>query len=82
MFDYSLITDEAIGENILSLSKTIGKLKKEGEIEVPKTWITLTHPEKKDEERGSVKISMQIITQMKADSKPVGDGWDEPNEDP
>jgi hypothetical protein len=33
-------------------------MKKEGEIEIPKTWITLTHPEKKEIERGAVKISL------------------------
>lgn len=25
---------------------------------------------------------MQIFSKLKADSKPVGEAWDEPNEDP
>lgn len=48
LFDYSIISDDSIGENIISLAKTVGRLKKEGEIDIPKTWITMTHPENKD----------------------------------
>lgn len=82
VYDYSPFGDTIIGENILSLAKTMAKIQKEGEIEVAKTWINLENPEDPTEDVGKLKFSMDIVTNVKAESQPVGEAWDEPNENP
>ena len=43
-----------LGETILSLKKTMAKLTKEGQIEIPKTWVQLSNPAKDNEPAGGV----------------------------
>ena len=82
VYDYSPFGTTIIGENILSLAKTMGRIQKEGEIEIPKTWLNLENPDDPTEDVGKIKFSMDIVTNVKAESQPVGDGWEEPNENP
>ncbi len=60
----------------------MGLLSKEGRIDIPKTWLAFDSPNNKSDECGQLLISMQIIPKAEADLKPVGEGWDEPNENP
>lgn len=57
-------------------------MQKEGEINTENMWINLENPEDPTEDCGKLKFSMDIVTMMKADSQPVGEAWDEPNENP
>jgi hypothetical protein len=80
--DAGVLADEAIGESCLNLKRSVSKLLKEGRIEVPKTNITFRHPNKGDEDRGVLMFSMTILAKEDADAEPVGESWDEPNENP
>ena len=66
----------------MNLKKTLALLAKEGRIELQKQWLPFTHPNKKDEFRGDVLLQMQIIPMSEAEQNPVGEAWDEPNENP
>jgi len=48
-------------------------LQKEGRIENVVSWLPFYHPNKKNEERGRLKISMTIIPKVEADNNPVGE---------
>jgi hypothetical protein len=63
----------------LNLKKTINKAIKEEKIEVPKTYISVWHPNSPGEDRGIIMFSMTILPKDEADSDPVGESWDEPN---
>ena len=58
------------------------KIEKEETIEVPKTLVLCTHPNKPGEDRGVLMFSMTILEKEAADEDPVGDSWDEPNHSP
>ena len=73
IYDYSLFSsNESLGESILNLKKTLNKLKKEGRVEVPKTWINFSSP-MKQEYAGKCLIQMNIIPKSEADGNPVGE---------
>lgn len=74
--------DEAIGEASINLKRTISKLNKEDKISVPKSFISFVSPQFKDEERGLMMFSMDILQKDDADQDPVGEAQDEPNKDP
>ena len=80
--DAGVFVDEAIGEATLNLKNTIGKIEKEGLVEVPKTYIVCSHANKPGEERGVLMFSMTIMLKEDADADPVGESWDEPNHSP
>jgi hypothetical protein len=82
VYGNGLINNEIIGENTINLQKALGNLQKEGEIDIPNTWINLQNPEDENEDVGSLKFSMTIVSRMVAESSPVGEAWDEPNENP
>ena len=82
VYGFGVITNEIIGENTINIQKALANLLKEGEIEIPNTWINLENPEDENEDVGSLKFSMTIVSKMVADSQPVGEAWDEPNENP
>ena len=82
IFDEGVITDEAIGEASLNLKRTITKMEREGFIEIPKTYITCSNANFPGEDRGNLMFSMTILTKEDADAEPVGEAWDEPNENP
>ena len=44
--------------------------------------MTFKHPNKGEEDRGILMFSMTILPKEEADSEPVGESWDEPNENP
>lgn len=60
----------------------MNKLVKEGFIEVPKTYISFKHPNYGDADRGILMFSMTILPMEDALGEPVGESWDEPNENP
>lgn len=62
--------------------RTVNLLQKEGRLEIPKTWLSFTHPNKKDEDRGMLLVSMSILPKAEADGQPVGEAQEEPNENP
>ena len=80
--DQGVVTDEMIGESTINLKGTINKLLKEGEIEVPKTYISFSNPNKPGEDRGIMMFSMTIIPLEDALGEPVGEAQEEPNENP
>jgi hypothetical protein len=80
--DNGTFADTAIGEAVLNLKKTIMKATKEDVIEVPKTYISVWHPNKPGEDRGILMFSMTILPKEEADADPVGESWDEPNHSP
>ena len=80
--DQGFISDEMIGEATINLKRTLGKMAKEGKIEVPKTYIACTNTNMPGEERGNLMFSMTIVTMEDAIADPVGESWDEPNHDP
>ncbi len=45
-------------------------------------WVSLFHPSSKKSRKGEVEIQYSLLTARKADSRPVGEGQDEPNRDP
>ena len=47
-----------------------------------KKWVSLFHPSSKKSRKGEVEIQYALLTARKADSRPVGEGQDEPNRDP
>jgi hypothetical protein len=57
-------------------------LVKEGRIDIPKTWLSFNSPNEKHDECGQLLISMQILPKSDAELSPVGEAWDEPNENP
>ena len=80
--DNGTFADTAIGEAVLNLKKTIVKATKEDVVEVPKTYISVWHPNKPGEDRGILMFSMTILPKEDADADPVGESWDEPNHSP
>merc|ERR1712224_76875 len=46
------------------------------------TYITCWNPNKPAEEGGCLMFSMDILTKEEADADPVGESWDEPNQNP
>ena len=71
-----------IGESTINLKGTVNKLLKEGEIEVPKTYISFSNPNKPGEDCGIMMFSMTIIPLEDALGEPVGEAQEEPNENP
>jgi hypothetical protein len=51
-------------------------------VEVPKSYLNFTHPSKPGEDRGVLMFSMTILPKEDANAEPVGESWDEPNENP
>jgi hypothetical protein len=82
VFDVTTFGQQIVGENILSLQKTLIRLQREGTIEIPKTWVNLENPENPNEDCGKLKFSLDIISKQQAEGSPVGQGWEEPNENP
>ncbi|CAI2387752.1 unnamed protein product [Moneuplotes crassus] len=82
VYGFGVITNEIIGENTINIQKALQNLVKEGSIEIPNTWINLQNPEDEHEDVGSLKFSMTIVSKMMAEGNPVGEAWDEPNENP
>ncbi len=80
--DEGVIDDEIIGESSINLTRTVNKLWNEPNIEVPKTYITFKHPNMGDADRGILMFSMTILPLEEAEAEPVGESWDEPNENP
>ncbi len=80
--DAGVFVDEAIGMATINLKKTVAKMAKEDIVEVPKTFIACTHPNKVGEDCGIVMFSMTILPKEEADNDPVGESWDEPNHSP
>ena len=60
----------------------MGILSKEGRIDIPKTWLSFISPNDKYDDCGQLLISMTIIPKSEAEMAPVGEAWDEPNENP
>ena len=44
--------------------------------------MNFTHPSKPGEDRGVLLFSMTILPKEDANAEPVGESWDEPNENP
>eukprot|EP00347_Sterkiella_histriomuscorum_P019272 403342282 len=82
IYDNGWMNDQAMGEAILNLKKTVGMLQKEGRLDIPKTWIQFFHPNKKNEDCCQALISIQIISKQEAEQQPVGEAQQEPNENP
>lgn len=80
--DAGYLTDDAIGETAVNLKRTINKLGGEDSLEVPKTYLTCSHPNFPGEDRGVVMFSMTILTKEEADEEPVGEAQEEPNINP
>ena len=47
-----------------------------------KMWLKVYHPSAKKTSKGEVEVQYALLTSKKADSRPVGEGQDEPNRDP
>lgn len=71
--DAGFVSDESIGEAQITLKKTIYKLEKEPTLEVPKTYVTCSHPNHPGEDRGILMFSMTILPKEEADEDPVGE---------
>jgi len=82
VYDYGTLGNTIIGENTLNMTNTIKQLKKEGKIQTDNLLLNLTNPDDANEDVGSLKLSMTVLSKMEADSAPVGEAWDEPNEHP
>lgn len=82
VLDEGVFVDEAIGSATINLKKTMNKMQKEELIEVPKSFIALSNPNKPGEDCGILMFSMTILPKEEADNDPVGDSWDEPNHSP
>jgi len=77
-----MLSDEGIGETTMSLKNTIKKLKKEGSVSVPKSYVSFFNPVSPDDEKGMMLFSMDIILKEDANSDPVGEAQEEPNKNP
>ena len=75
-------TDECLGEATVSLKRVTNRLSSDGIYELTPTKVKISHPNYPDTDRGEVYIQLKIITKAIAESSPVGEGQDEPNEDP
>jgi len=82
VLDGGVMSDEAIGETTLSLKNTIKKLKKEGAVSVPKSYVSFCNPVAPDEEKGMMLFSMDILLKEDANADPVGEAQEEPNKNP
>jgi hypothetical protein len=82
VLDAGVVSDEAIGETTLSLKNTLKKLKKEGSVSVPKSFVTFVDPTNPDDERGMMLFSMDILMKEDAKQEPVGEAQNEPNKNP
>ena len=51
-------------------------------MEVPKTFITFSHPNHPGDDRGILMFSMTILPKEEADEEPVGEAQEEPNINP
>ena len=68
-----MLGSEAIGETTLSLKNTIKKLKKEGSVSVPKSYVTFINPTDPDEERGLMLFQIDILQKEDAKADEVGE---------
>lgn len=82
VLDAGVMGDEAIGETTLSLKNTIKKLRKEGQVSVPKSYVTFINPTDPEEERGLMLFQIEILAKDDAKADPVGEAQDEPNKNP
>lgn len=83
VFDFNTIgSNEVVGASSILLRPLCRKLAKEGKCETEIVKIYITHPNHPNETRGEVELQLQLVTKEEADSKPVGEAQDEPNENP
>lgn len=68
-----MVSDEAIGETTLSMKNTIKKLRKEGQVSIPKSFVTFVNPSAPEEEKGMMLFSMDILLKEDANQDPVGE---------
>ena len=61
VLDAGVASDESIGTASINLKRTINKLKKEERVSVPKSFLNLTLPQFKEESRGLLMFSMDIL---------------------
>ena len=80
--DSGYISDDSIGEAAINLKRTINKLDEQDSVEVPKTFLTFSHPNFPGEDRGVLMFSMTILPKEEADEEPVGEAQEEPNINP
>ena len=77
------ISNVPIGEVTLDLSAELASVRKNRRgIDLPKTWVPLSHPAFIGKLRGLVEIQIRILTVEEARQFPVGTGRDPPNQDP
>jgi hypothetical protein len=72
-----------IGEVTLDLSHELAVVRRtRRSIDLPKSWVPISHPAFIGKTRGSVELQIRILTAEEARSFPVGQGRDAPNVDP
>ncbi|EGR34566.1 hypothetical protein IMG5_007260 [Ichthyophthirius multifiliis] len=82
VFNFSTVgSDENLGETVITLKKALRKLRFEGSYQLSSTKYQLEHPLHQGS-RGELQISMSIVSKQLAESQPVGEGQDDPNENP
>jgi hypothetical protein len=77
------ISNVPIGEVSLDISHELAVVRRtRRSIDLPRSWVPLSHPAFVGKLRGSVEIAVRILTSEEARSFPVGKGRDAPNQDP
>jgi hypothetical protein len=74
--------DTILAEEVLDLTKYFKRLRKEGKLYIEEEWVSLHIPNFPQKPAGRVLTSFYLLTKAEADSRPVGEGQDEPNHDP
>ncbi|EGR29195.1 hypothetical protein IMG5_161110 [Ichthyophthirius multifiliis] len=83
VFEFSTIgADENLGETVITLKNIIKKLQINGSFELATSKYLLEHPKFPDQYRGDISLSMSIISKQLAESQPVGEAQEDPNENP
>mgnify|MGYP007086553850 FL=1 len=55
------------------MKNTIKKLRKEGQVSIPKSFVTFVNPSAPEEEKGMMLFSMDILLKEDANQDPVGE---------
>ncbi len=83
VFDFNTVgSNDAIGGCSILVKPLCKKLAKEGRCETEAARLFLANPHKPGENQGEVEIQMSLVTKEEAESHPVGEAQDEPNENP
>jgi len=75
--------DAPIGDVVLDLMPDVMEAKRTKlSVEHRRCWLRVLHSAHRGETRGELEVELRLVPEAEAKLFPVGEGWEEPNEDP